>query len=104
LLSFSAFPYTPLFRSGLLPAWPISGSILPSITLPVHGYAATVTLLRGFATGLIGFVMFFISLVVLLRAWDANWPSFAVAACVSFAAGGTVHWLRQRSARTAPVR
>ncbi len=96
--------HVPAAISGLLLAWPISGSILPSFTLPVHGHAATVTLLRGFATGLIGFVMFFVSLVVLLRAWDANWPSFAVAACVSCAAGGTVHWLRQRSARTAPVR
>ena len=92
--------HVPAVISGLLLAWPISGSILPSFTLPVHGHAATVTLLRGFATGLIGFVMFFVSLVLLLRAWDSNWPSFAVAAIVSFAAGGTVHWLRQRAVRT----
>jgi hypothetical protein len=89
----------PASVSGLLLAWPISGSILPSFTLPVHGYAGTVTLLRGFAVGFIGFVSFFVALVVLLRAWDANLPAFLAAALLSVAAGWTVHRLRARSHR-----
>jgi hypothetical protein len=87
----------PASISGLLLAWPISGSILPSFTLPVWGHAATVTLLRGFAIGLIGFVSFFVALVATLRSWDANLPSFIAAAVLSIAAGWTVH--RIRSAR-----
>lgn len=86
----------PAAVSGLMLAWPISGSILPSFTLPAHGHAATVTLLRGFANGLIGFVMFFVALLMLLRAWDANLPAFVAAAAVSIVAGWTVHRIRNR--------
>lgn len=86
----------PAAVSGLMLAWPISGSILPSFTLPVHGHAATVTLLRGFAIGLVGFVVFFVALVMLLRLWDASLPSFVVATALSALAGWSVHRVRQR--------
>jgi hypothetical protein len=58
--------HLPLALSGLLLAVPISGIILPSFTLPRHGPAATVALLRGFTVGQIGFSAFFIAMLVLL--------------------------------------
>lgn len=68
--------------SGLLLAWPINGTVLPSFTLPLYGHAATVVLLRGFATGLIGFVTFF---CVLVAALAAGWPA-PVAFCTALVA------------------
>jgi len=56
----------PVALAGLLLAVPISGLILPSFTLPRHGAAATVALLRGFTVGQIGFSVFFIALLALL--------------------------------------
>lgn len=91
----------PAALSGLLLAWPISGSLLPSFTLPVHGHAATVTLLRGFAIGLVGFVVFFAALTLLLRAWDASTPAFLAATALSLLTGLGVHRYRQRRAGTA---
>ncbi|MFP5406060.1 MAG: hypothetical protein ACLGHY_06875 [Gammaproteobacteria bacterium] len=91
--------HVPAAVSGLLLAWPISGSILPSFTLPAYGHAATVTLLRGFAIGLVGFVTFFVALAGLLHAWDSNAPAFAAAMALSVAAGWTVHTLRTRASR-----
>ncbi len=86
----------PAVVSGLLLAWPISGSILPSFTLPAYGHAATVTLLRGFAIGLVGFVTFFVALVFLLDAGVANFPAFFAATGASAAAGFTVDRVRGR--------
>lgn len=86
----------PAAVSGLMLAWPISGSILPAFTLPVHGHAATVTLLRGFALGMTGFVVFFVALVGLLRSWDANLPAFLAATALSGLAGWAMHRFRQR--------
>ena len=88
--------HVPAAISGLLLAWPISGSILPSFTVSAYGHAATVTLLRGFAIGLVGFVTFFVALSALLLAWDANAPAFLVAAALSGMAGWTVHRVRNR--------
>jgi hypothetical protein len=85
--------HVPAAVSGLLLAWPISGSILPSFTLPVYGHAATVTLLRGFAIGLVGFVTFFVALVFLL---DAGMPDF-VALFASAAASAVMGWLVNRT-------
>lgn len=90
--------HVPAAVSGLMLAWPISGSILPSFTLSAHGHPAAVTLLRGFAIGLVGFVVFFAALVVLLRLWDASLPAFVASTALSVLAGWTVHRLRQRSA------
>lgn len=86
--------HVPPAVSGLMLALPISGSLLPSFTLTIHGHPATVTLLRGFAIGLVGFVMFFVALVVLLRAWDAHLPAFIVATATAIASGWLVHRLR----------
>lgn len=83
--------YVPPTASGLLLAWPISGSILPSFTLPTYGHAATAALLRGFAIGLTGFVSFFVALALLLRAWNSNVLAFMAAAAVSIAVGWLVH-------------
>jgi hypothetical protein len=52
---------------GLLLAVPITGSVLPSFTLPRHGAAATVALIRGFLRGLVGFAAFFSTLGVMLE-------------------------------------
>ena len=58
--------HLPVALAGLLLAVPISGLILPSFTLPRHGTAATVALLRGFSVGQIGFSAFFVTLLWLL--------------------------------------
>ena len=89
----------PAAVSGLLLAWPISGSILPSFTLPAHGHAATVTLLRGFAIGLVGFVTFFVALVFLLDAGMANAIAFVVASGASALMGWVVNRIKGRSQR-----
>jgi MFS family permease len=58
----------PVAAAGLLLAVPISGLILPCFTLPRHGAAATVALLRGFVVGQIGFSAFFIAMLASLPA------------------------------------
>ncbi len=52
---------------GLLLAVPITGSVLPAFTLPRHGAAATVALIRGFLRGLVGFATFFSTLGMMLE-------------------------------------
>lgn len=87
--------------SGLLLAFPITGSILPSFTLPVYGHPATVNLLRGFANGLIGFTAFLATLVPLLGAWDSKAASFLAALAAAGSAAWIVHRLRGATARRA---
>src|SRR5690606_26589657 len=95
--------YFPPRVSGLLLAFPITGSILPSFTLPVYGHPATVNLLRGFANGLIGFTAFLATLVPLLGAWDSKAASFLAALAAAGSAAWIVHRLRGATARrTAP--
>jgi hypothetical protein len=50
---------TPAWISGLLMAWPITGSILPVFTQKLSGPNATIALLFGFSRGLVGFSVFF---------------------------------------------
>jgi hypothetical protein len=50
---------TPVWISGLLIAWPITGSILPVFTQKLSGPSATISLLFGFSRGLVGFSVFF---------------------------------------------
>jgi hypothetical protein len=50
---------TPIWISGLLIAWPITGSILPVFTQKLSGPSATIALLFGFSRGLVGFAVFF---------------------------------------------
>lgn len=78
--------------SGLLLAWPINGTVLPSFTLPLYGHAATVVLLRGFATGLIGFVVFF---CVLVAALAAGLPS-PLAFCAALVSAPAAAWTLRR--------
>ncbi len=66
VLIFSADQVAP-WLSGLLIAWPITGSILPSFTQRMNGPNATVALLLGFTRGLVGFSVFFVLLGALLN-------------------------------------
>ncbi len=80
--------------SGLLLAWPITGSILPCFTLALFGHQATVNLLRGFANGLFGFVAFFLTLCLLFNLTDWRWLAFGVALAAALAATLLLHRLR----------
>jgi hypothetical protein len=88
--------------SGLLLVWPITGSVLPCFTLPLHGAVATINLLRGFANGLFGFVTFFAVLSALLpRLADAAWGktvAFTCAFAASLLAALIVHRVRHTMA------
>ncbi|RIK98473.1 MAG: hypothetical protein DCC72_01700 [Burkholderiales bacterium] len=77
--------------SGLLLAWPISGTILPGFTLPAYGHPATVTLLRGLSIGLAGFVWFYVALAFLLGAGVGGFVAFVAAALVSGIVGVLSH-------------
>jgi hypothetical protein len=81
--------------SGLLIAWPITGSILPCFTQKLIGANATVALLSGFTRGLVGFSVFFVTLGLLL-------PSLhkAVAYAIALASAAAIAYLLARSANT----
>ncbi|MCO5108875.1 MAG: hypothetical protein M9907_17590 [Burkholderiaceae bacterium] len=85
--------------SGLLLAFPITGSILPTFTLPAYGYPATVNLLRGFANGLIGFSVFFLALPALLGAGASKPLAFAASLAAAVLAAWLVHRVRDAAAR-----
>ena len=94
----------PAALSGLLLAWPVTGSVLPSFTLPLYGRDATVNLLRGFATGLLGFVAFFNVLPLALRGGLDAATSFIASLTAAALAGWLLHrWRRRRDVR-APTR
>jgi hypothetical protein len=57
---------TPAWLSGLLIAWPITGSILPCFTQRLSGPNATVAFFSGFTRGLTGLAVFFCILGFLL--------------------------------------
>lgn len=88
--------------NGLLLAWPVTGSILPCFTLPLHGRQATTNLLRGFANGLIGFVTFFVALTWLLERSVDKLPAFVIALGAAVVAAWIGHRLRSRAARSRP--
>ncbi|MBL8342562.1 MAG: hypothetical protein JNL30_13920 [Rubrivivax sp.] len=52
--------------AGLLLAAPITGIVLPAFTLPRHGGVATAVLLGGFVRGQMGFVTFFVAMLIAL--------------------------------------
>src|SRR5690606_22806165 len=89
--------------SGLLLAFPITGSILPSFTLPAYGHPATVNLLRGFANGLIGFTAFFLCLPALLGAGASRAAAFLAALAAAVLAAWLVHRCRNAAARRPPA-
>ncbi|MFT4103968.1 MAG: hypothetical protein QM674_23675, partial [Burkholderiaceae bacterium] len=82
--------------NGLLLSWPVTGAILPSFTLTLHGRVATINLLRGFANGLSGFAVFFCALGALLRHGVPEWGGFAIAIAAAVATAWGVHRLRAR--------
>lgn len=68
----------PAALSGLLLAVPITGNVLPCFTLPRHGPAATAALLAGFMRGLLGFLVFFVTLAATVGSWGRG-PAYASA-------------------------
>ncbi|MBL8380206.1 MAG: hypothetical protein JNM79_20220 [Burkholderiales bacterium] len=70
--------------SGVLLGFPITASVLPVFTLHLHGAEATIRLLSGFSTGLLGFGTYFFAFASLIEehgAWLA--AAAGVAACVT---------------------
>lgn len=55
--------------TGLLAAFPVAGSVMPAFTLANSGSVATLRLLRGFVSGLLGLAGFSLSLALLLPVW-----------------------------------
>lgn len=91
----------PAALSGLLLAVPITGNVLPCFTLPRHGAAATVALLRGFVRGLAGFGAFFVTLYLALAAWPPS-AAYALAWLAALAAALGLHaWQRRAVPRPA---
>lgn len=83
---------------GLLLAVPITGSVLPAFTLPRHGAAATVALIRGFLRGLVGFVAFFSTLGVMLE-WAGPALAYASAWCAALLVAMGLYLWGERSRR-----
>lgn len=82
--------------SGVLLGFPITASVLPVFTLAMHGPDATVRLLSGFVTGLIGFVAHFCVFALAVSPLGAGWAFMAGACtCVSTVALlFTMQWRR----------
>lgn len=91
----------PAEASGLLLAVPITGSVLPSFTLPRHGAAATASLLAGFARGLHGFAAFFIALYLALPHMPAA-AAFVLALAVALVVALLVYAARLQFSRRHP--
>jgi hypothetical protein len=84
--------------SGVLLAFPITASVLPVFTLALYGAEATVRLLAGFVTGLLGFtVYFFVFAALVVTSGPAIAGLLGIAA--SLAAVGIVLAWQQRRAR-----
>lgn len=95
ILSADAFPPA---VSGLLLAVPITGTILPCFTLPRYGAGATAALMKGFVTGLNGFVVFFVVLYLALGSLD-RLPAFVLALGAAAGVAAAVRWLAHRRQR-----
>jgi hypothetical protein len=82
--------------SGMLLGFPITASVLPLFTLYLYGADATIRLLSGFVTGLLGFVAYFFAfalLVVPLGPFSAFLAgAIASVALVSLVLGGQSGW------------
>lgn len=88
--------------SGVLLAFPITASVLPVFTLALYGAEATVRLLSGFVTGLVGFAAYFFAFSALVV------PAGLASACLagagaSLVAVGIVLAWQARAARAAAV-
>ena len=91
--------------SGILLGFPITASVLPLFTLYLYGADATIRLLSGFVTGLIGFVAYFFafaSLIVPLGPWPAFIAGvFSSLAAVLVALGVQNRWRKFQAGRAA---
>lgn len=94
-LIISSAGLAPAAFSGLLLAVPITGNVLPCFTLPRHGPAATVALLRGFVRGLAGFGAFFLALHLALGRWGAGW-AYAAAWTAALAVASALYAAQRR--------
>jgi hypothetical protein len=79
--------------SGILLAFPITGSVLPAFALALHGSDATVRLLAGFLSGLFAFAVFHLVVATALPALGAL-VGFPVAFAAGLAAAGVVMRIR----------
>jgi len=72
--------------SGILLGFPITASVLPVFTLVLYGPDATIRLLSGFLTGLIGFVVYFFAFASVIQAGGAPMTGFAAGVAASLSA------------------
>jgi hypothetical protein len=79
--------------SGILLAFPITGSVLPAFALALHGSNATVRLLAGFLSGLFALAAFFLVVAAALPALGVL-VGFPVAFAAGLAAAGLVMRIR----------
>ena len=86
--------------SGVLLAFPITASVLPVFTLALYGGEATVRLLSGFVTGLVGFAAYFFAFAALVVPAGLAVACLAGAAASLIAVGLVLAW-QQRGARAA---
>ncbi len=78
--------------SGVLLAFPITASVLPVFTLALYGADATVRLLAGFVTGLIGFVAYFFGFAALVLSHGLALACLAGVAASLVAVSVTIAW------------
>ncbi len=79
--------------SGILLAFPITGSVLPAFALALHGSDATVRLLAGFLAGLFAFAAFHLVVAAALPVLGAL-AGYPVAFAAGLAAAGVVMRIR----------
>ena len=87
--------------SGILLSFPITASVLPVFTLYLYGAEATIKLLNGFMTGLLGFVPYFCVFALLIEPLGA-WPAFVAGALASVGSVGlALGWQSMRKGKAA---
>lgn len=85
--------------SGILLSMPVTGSIMPPFTLALYGPDALARLLRGFVTGLTGFVAFFFVVSSTLSSLGVA-TAFVLATVAALAAIGSATALARKAARS----
>lgn len=86
--------------SGILLGFPITASVLPAFTVVLYGADATIRLLSGFLTGLIGFVVYFFAFASVIEAGGPPMAAFGAGVAAALASAGTMTlWHRFRFAR-----
>ena len=82
--------------SGILLAFPITASVLPVFTLALYGADATIRLLSGFVTGLLGFVAYFFAFASLVESQGIAIAALAGVAASLTAVSCALLWQRLR--------